>query len=73
LTCIAGSIAEAFYGVPEELLDECRKRLPEDMLEVLDHFEEEVNDKREALHDPFLDGNEMIEAAISDYYADSVI
>ena len=73
LTCIAGSIAEAFYGVPEELLDECRKRLPDDMLEVLDHFEEEVNDKREALHDPFLDGNEMIEAAISDYYSDRVI
>ena len=70
LTCIAGSIAEAFYGVPKDMLDECRKRLPEDMLEVLDHFEEEVNDKREALHDPFLDGNEMIEAAISDYYAD---
>ena len=30
LTCIAGSIAEAFYGVPEEMKAECRKRLPED-------------------------------------------
>ena len=39
LTCIAGSMAEAFYGVPEELKAECRKRLPEDMLEVLDRFE----------------------------------
>ena len=28
LTCIAGSIAEAFYGVPEQLKDECRSRLP---------------------------------------------
>ena len=36
LTCIAGGIAEAFYGVPEEMVAECRKRLPEDMLEVLD-------------------------------------
>ena len=36
LTCIAGSIAEAFYGVPEEMKAECRKRLPADMLEVLD-------------------------------------
>ena len=27
LTCIAGSVAEAFYGVPEELKAECRKRL----------------------------------------------
>ena len=42
LTCIAGSMAEAFYGVPEELKEECRKRLPEDMLEVLQRFENAV-------------------------------
>ena len=40
LTCIAGSIAEAFYGVPDELKAECRKRLPEDILAVLDRFDE---------------------------------
>ena len=40
LTCIAGSMAEAFYGVPEELKVECRKRLPEDLLEVVRRFEE---------------------------------
>ena len=39
LTCIAGSIAEAFYGVPDSMKTECRKRLPKDMLEVLDAFE----------------------------------
>ena len=39
LTCISGSMAEAFYGVPEELKDECRKRLPEDLLEVLQQFD----------------------------------
>ena len=39
LTCIAGSIAEAFYGVPDQMKMECRKRLPADMLEVLDLFE----------------------------------
>lgn len=38
LTCIAGSIAEAFYGVPKEMAAECRKRLPKDMLAVLDRF-----------------------------------
>ena len=38
LTCISGSIAEAFYGVPEELKEECRMRLPEEMLEVLDRI-----------------------------------
>ena len=39
LTCIAGSMAEAFYGVPEELKEECRKRLPHDLLEVLQQFD----------------------------------
>ena len=38
LTCIAGSMAEAFYGIPEELKEECRKRLPADLLEVLQRF-----------------------------------
>lgn len=38
LTCIAGSIAEAFYGVPEDLKLECENRLPADMLEVLKKF-----------------------------------
>lgn len=40
LTCIAGGIAEAFYGVSDVMKEECRKRLPEDMLIVLDSFEE---------------------------------
>ena len=39
LTCIAGGMAEAFYGVSEELKLECRKRLEPDMLQVLDRFE----------------------------------
>ena len=38
LTAIAGSIAEAFYGVPNELKAECHKRLPADLLEVLVRF-----------------------------------
>ena len=40
LTCIAGSIAEAFYGVPEELKKECRKRLTDEMVEVVERFED---------------------------------
>ena len=39
LTCIAGSMAEAFYGVPEELKEECRKRLTDEMVEVVERFE----------------------------------
>jgi ADP-ribosylglycohydrolase len=38
LTCIAGSIAEAFYGVPDSMIAECRKRLDPEMIEVLDKF-----------------------------------
>ena len=36
LTCIAGAMAEAYYGVPEELKQECLHRLPEDMRAVLE-------------------------------------
>ena len=39
LTCIAGGMAEAFYGIPAEMEKECRKRLPEDMLAVVDRFD----------------------------------
>ena len=40
LTAIAGSMAEGFYGVPEELKAECRNRLPEKLKRVLLSFEE---------------------------------
>jgi len=39
LTCIAGGMAEAYYGVPDPMVEECRKRLTEDMLKVLDRLE----------------------------------
>ncbi len=39
LTCIAGSIAEAFYGVPARLKEACRERLTADILEVLGRFD----------------------------------
>lgn len=35
---MAGSIAEAYYGVPEELKRECEARIPEDMRKVLVDF-----------------------------------
>ncbi|MBO7703757.1 MAG: ADP-ribosylglycohydrolase family protein [Solobacterium sp.] len=44
LTCIAGSIAEAYYGVPDELQTECRKRLPEDMKKVLKEFQDRIRE-----------------------------
>ena len=42
LTCIAGSIAEAFYGVPDDLKAQCRSRLTADILEVVDRFYEAI-------------------------------
>ena len=44
LTCIAGGMAEGFYGVPEELKKECRKRLPSVLNDVLDQFERFLNE-----------------------------
>ena len=35
---IAGSIAEAFYGIPDSFKEEARKRLKPDLLEVIDKF-----------------------------------
>ena len=35
LAAITGSIAEAFYGVPEELRQECRKRLTPELAAIL--------------------------------------
>ena len=39
LTCIAGSMAEAFYGVPDELKQVCRQYLSADLAEILQTFE----------------------------------
>ena len=38
LTCIAGGVAEAFHGVPEELKEACMERLPGDMAGVVERF-----------------------------------
>lgn len=40
LTCIAGSMAEGFYGVPDELKEECLKYyMPKDMRAVIKEFD----------------------------------
>lgn len=64
LTCIAGSIAEAFYGVPAILKAECKSRLPEDMAYILGRFDI----SRKHGHDDFpgntLSGSGIIDEAI---------
>lgn len=71
LTCIAGSSAEAFYGVPDDMITECRNRLPKDMQAVLDRFTEKKLSVEPEFHDPFLGGNEMIEGAITAYHTEA--
>ena len=39
LTCMAGSMAAGFYGVPEDLKQQCRQRLPGELLAVLQRFD----------------------------------
>ena len=41
---ITGSIAEAFYGVPEELRHECRKRLTPELAEILCELENALSE-----------------------------
>ena len=44
LTAIAGSIAEAFYGVPVDLKEECRNRLTPDLSSVLLRFDNHLKE-----------------------------
>ena len=68
LTCIAGSVAEAFYGVPLLYEAECRARLPEDMAQVLDRFDAARGRVAPETEDPALDGNALIEDAVRRHY-----
>ena len=43
LTCIAGSVAEGYYGVPRELMTECRNRLPADILSVCAEYDKSIS------------------------------
>lgn len=48
LTCIAGGIAEAFYGIPDELKKECSNRLTDDMNKVIETFDfRRINNRTE--------------------------
>ena len=40
---IAGSIAAAYWGVPQDIRDECLDRLPDDMYDILEKFSEKYN------------------------------
>ena len=42
--CIAGSVAEAYYQVPEWMINKAVDYLPEDMLGILGQFYERIKD-----------------------------
>lgn len=63
LGAITGSIAEAYYVIPEWLITECRKRINKDMRIVLDDFNDVLSNQ-----DDFPNSNKMIEDAIDQYY-----
>ena len=41
IACMTGGIAAAFYGVPDNLIEQAVRYLPDDMLEVISKFDEE--------------------------------
>ena len=45
LCAIAGSIAEAYFGVPEDIAETAKSYLPEEMLDVLDAFTQRMSEK----------------------------
>jgi len=66
LTAIAGSIAEAFYGVPALIRATALNRLPDEFVTILNRFEEQRGSITENEDNAY--SNELIEAAVIDFY-----
>lgn len=62
LGAITGSIAEAYFGISETLISECRNRINKDMRDIVDAFYSLVR------KDDSPNTNQMIEKAINQYY-----
>ena len=62
LGAITGSIAEAYFGISETLISECRNRINKDMRHIVDAFYSLVR------KDDSPNTNQMIEKAINQYY-----
>ena len=84
IACIAGAVAEAYYGMPEFLKEEALARLDAPMREIVlnfrsfyrkhsgkpfDGWEREIENNRK---DPFLQFNDLIEQRILEFYASSM-
>lgn len=65
IACIAGSIAEAYYGLMPIQEDYCLKRIPNKMKDVLHRFDIERG--------KIIQGDPLIEAALLRYHKDSSV
>lgn len=63
LGAITGSIAEAYYGIPEWLMKECRNHINKEMRDVLDEFDQTLSRR-----DDLPNTNKIIEKAINQYH-----
>ncbi|WP_026496703.1 ADP-ribosylglycohydrolase family protein [Butyrivibrio sp. WCD3002] len=68
LTCIAGGMAEAFYGIPLKMMVETCDRLGDDMIDVLQVFDAV---RKGDTSDPDLEGNDIIFSAIKEFRAET--
>ena len=66
LAAIAGSIAGAFFGVPEEFISKAREKIPQEMLKVIDEVNLLVHMQNKCTE---LHGNERIDAVMRKFYA----
>ena len=67
LTCIAGSIAEAFYGIPGNIKDECIARIPDSFTKVLAKFDD-ARDEVVTVRPGNFRYNEFIGEAANDFF-----
>ena len=75
LGAITGSIAEAFYGIPAVLIAECKSRIDKGLMtDVLDEFDHVLGRSVDTYSDEVdeTQANQMIEAAIDQYYIQPV-
>ena len=65
IACIAGSIAEAYYGLTPTLEEECLNRIPNKMKDVIKRFDR--------ARGKAVQGEPIIEAALLRYHRESLM
>lgn len=45
---IAGEIAACVYPIPEHIAEECEKRLPSELLEIMSNFERFIKERKDS-------------------------